>query len=136
VSEPLSEDDRTDQTLKDSALQDLEQRLGPTRYSLYLLVKNSPFCLEDKLEPTLDSVEGQAMLEKMDDLEIISALRVQRKSIYYLFIDEKTSRCLFCESKKSTPKRALSCVRSHLNHRPFQCPGESVSCKWCNESRG
>ncbi|PVF91016.1 hypothetical protein CPB86DRAFT_664742, partial [Serendipita vermifera] len=58
------------------------------------------------------------------------------RSIYRLFIKNKDIQCRLCGLTKFSAARALSCVRSHLNHRPFHCSGPSVGCKICSETLG
>ncbi|PVG01060.1 hypothetical protein CPB86DRAFT_781964 [Serendipita vermifera] len=129
-------DSRKAHALRQSIPDDLEQRMGPGRYALYMLIIKSPFYIKNQLEPTLDSDEGKAMFREIDDWEILPGQRGHGKSIYYVFIEEGTKRCRFCGAHKGSLYRALACVRSHLDHRPFQCSGSKMGCRICGDEVG
>jgi hypothetical protein len=122
--------------LRASVPEDLEQRIGPGRYALYLLIIKSKFYIEDLLEPTVDSDEAKAMFLEVQDWDILPGSRSRGKSIYYVFIEGGSNRCRFCGAQKTSLYRVLGCVRSHLNHRPFQCSGSDMGCKICPSEAG
>ncbi|KIM22612.1 hypothetical protein M408DRAFT_282907 [Serendipita vermifera MAFF 305830] len=102
---------------------------------LYGLVKESPFILNNQPEPVLSSEEGQtlvrAVLHVPDCPEV--AWQKSDRSIFTLFVDCKAYKCLICGHKKTSLERAVGCVRSHLRHRPFACPGEAFGCTSCKK---
>jgi hypothetical protein len=76
------------------------------------------------------------MIRKVDIWDILPGQRSRGKSIYYVFIEEGTNRCRICEMKKTSLYRAIACVRTHLQHRPFKCLGASMACKTCGPQMG
>jgi len=101
---------------------------------LLSLTSLSPFVLNHRLEPTVDSEEGQALIQNIRYLPDCptTALQWSTLSIFTLFVNFQHRRCLLCGSKKTSLERAVGCVRSHLDHRPFICGIHSVRCASCN----
>jgi hypothetical protein len=97
----------------------------------------SRFYLENDHEPTIGSYEGNLILGGIPTMLASSPLLMWRigESIYIAFMNTAERRCLLCGSVKRSIPTALSCVRSHLNHKPFLCPGKSSGCKLCGEGR-
>jgi hypothetical protein len=116
----------------------LESTLEPAFRDLLDLVRNSGFYLRDEHEPIIGTEEGDAFLAQSDKIQeyLGQSLRsqVRDKSIYHLLIDEKSTRCRLCGASKSAPVRVLQCVRAHLDHRPFHCPGIGEGCKRCTDA--
>lgn len=108
-----------------------ESTLGPGLNSLLLLIKGSTFYADGRLEPTIGSEECDELLANSTVLPFSTIPKLKGKSIYWLFMDEKSKICLLCGLKKGSQGRVLSCVRSDLGHRPFRCPGIDGGCKRC-----
>ncbi|KAG8814981.1 hypothetical protein FRC19_001348 [Serendipita sp. 401] len=59
------------------------------------------------------------------------------RSIYYRLVEKVKVKykwwykCCVCGELKSTSGRALGCVRSDLNHRPYVCQGSPMGCIKC-----
>jgi hypothetical protein len=99
------------------------------------LINDSFFKWLDLPEPTLDQEEGRRLLEMVSCLPGCPLVpeRYRRRSIFILLVDCAEKKCLVCGVKKGTLERAISCVRTHLNHRPFLCRGRSIGCRTCGE---
>jgi len=111
---------------------DLEPRLQ----SLLRLIIEAPFYKNDSLEPTIGCEEGTKLLAKSNLQGIGSNPKLISKSIYRLFVNEEKRQCLLCGAIKTTHGRALSCVRSNLDHRPFHCIGIDGGCGRCGDNNG
>jgi hypothetical protein len=57
-----------------------------------------------------------------------------KQSLLTVFVGRSAGRpsCLFCDKPKDSIPRALSCVRAHLQLKPFRCEG----CQSCNGENG
>jgi hypothetical protein len=97
----------------------------------------SRFYRENDHEPTIGSLEGDLILGGIPTMLALSPLLMWRigESIYIAFIDIAERRCLLCGTVKRSIPIALSCVRSHLNHKPFRCPGKSSGCNLCIDGK-
>lgn len=94
-------------------------------------ILRSPFYQKDELEPTIGSDEASAILYGPKGCGILPTFHARRKSLYYFFMDYSSFKCLFCGSSKTSYQRAVTCIRAHLDHRPFQCRGREVGCLTC-----
>lgn len=114
----------------------LAASLEPNLRSLFDIILASDFYLENRLEPLIGSAEGDAFLFQDEDLKFYVQPRFAGKSVYCPFIEEQFNKCRICNSTKTSPIRVLSCVRSHLDHRPFRCPGIAEDCRRCDPVYG
>jgi hypothetical protein len=105
------------------------------RARLLDLIIQASFIKAHQLEPSIDSSEGQVLLKNVWDLPDCPPMAFQKSnlSIFALLIDLNVRRCLICGSAKSSLDRAIGCVRSHLDHRPFVCGGEPAGCFRCRD---
>lgn len=104
-----------------------------SRAKLLELITVSTFLVANQIEPTLDTNEGQSMINMISPLpgyEHIS-IRNASESIYTVLVDISTRRCLVCGNCKTTLGRAIACIRSHLGHKPFACGSSSSGCRSC-----
>jgi hypothetical protein len=128
-----------DQLLKDKvALRQLvfsKDAIYPNRYLRSCLDRllQSRFYRENDHEPTIGSLEGDLILGGIPTILASSSHLMWRmgESVYIAFVDIAERRCLLCGTIKRSIPAALSCVRSHLNHKPFLCPGKSSGCNLC-----
>jgi len=102
---------------------------------LFGLITQSHFIKAHQLEPSIDSSEGQALLKNVWNLSDCPPMASQKSnlSIFALLVDLNARRCLICGSTKISLDRAIGCVRSHLDHRPFVCGGEPAGCARCKD---
>ena len=102
---------------------------------LLSLLAGSLFVSTHQPEPTIDSADGQALLSQIACIPDCPSTASQKThiSIYVLLLDIPKRKCLLCGSSKSSLDRAIGCVRSHLNHRPFVCGVQSACCTPCRE---
>jgi hypothetical protein len=114
----------------------LAASLEPSLLSLFRLVLASDFYSDNRLEPSIGTVEGDALLSQDEELKSYVQSRFAGKSVYTPFIEEPFNKCRICNSTKTSPIRVLSCVRSHLDHRPFRCPGIGEDCRRCDPVYG
>jgi hypothetical protein len=114
----------------------LDAALEPRLHSLLQSIRNSSFCVENRHEPKIGSEEADQLFNNDDELRRQAYSKLKGKSIYYLFLEEQSRKCVLCGAKKTSTTRAVSCVRSHINHRPYGCPGIKGSCRKCNPQRG
>jgi hypothetical protein len=93
----------------------------------------SEFLNQDREEPSLGTHEGNCILASMKSLcfELSNEDIPSGGSIYAFFIGESGKLCLICGKHKTSLQRGIECVRSHLNHRPFVCGGETTGCEAC-----
>jgi hypothetical protein len=105
------------------------------RRSLLDLITQASFLKTHQNEPSIDSADGQALLMNMWDLSDCPPMAFQKSSlsIFALLVDVDSRTCLICGSSKTSLDRAIGCVRSHLDHRPFVCGGASVGCSRCQD---
>lgn len=89
-------------------------------------ILESEFLQNHQQEPTSDSLEGYTFLS-----DIPMHAGVPDGSIYLAFIEQSANRCLMCGNVKDCISRALGCVRRHLDHRPYHCPGSLGDCRKC-----
>lgn len=115
---------------------DSSASLEAPQRSFLNLVQQSNFYSENRLEPRIGSPEADALFGQEDAIKTFIKARSKGRSIYTLLIDKPSYTCQLCKSRKGSLVRALSCVRSHLDHRPFRCPGAQSDCKTCNDFRG
>ena len=98
-------------------------------------IVGSLFLFTNELEPTLGSDEGQLLLGKVSWISDYpypcTHLTDASDSIYVFLADIPTRKCLMCGSSKTSLSRAVCCVRSHLDHRPFVCGSSSSGCLSC-----
>jgi hypothetical protein len=100
------------------------------------LIVGSSFISAHQLEPTIDSEEGQALLSEIVYFTDCPprALQISNLSIFTLMVDFSSRKCLICGSSKTSIDRAVGCIRSHLDHRPFVCGGGgSICCVRCGK---
>ncbi|PVG00148.1 hypothetical protein CPB86DRAFT_824599 [Serendipita vermifera] len=94
-------------------------------------IKRSAFYVDNTLEPTVGSQEGATLLAGCCPPGFLGRRGVTGKSIYQVFINDTDNTCGLCGQSKTTNGRAISCVRAHLDHRPFCCPGPEGGCLKC-----
>ena len=96
-------------------------------------VTTSFFLLKNQLESIFESDEGQSLLGKVSWIPNCPSTHLMEggDSIYMFLVDVLTRRGLICEFIKTTLGRAVACIRSHLDHRPFVCSGSSRGCLSC-----
>jgi hypothetical protein len=94
------------------------------------LIIEAHFIKTHQLEPSIDSREGQALLRNVWNLPGCPPMAFQKSnlSIFALSVDLYGCRCLICGSAKTSLDRAIACVHSHFDHRPFVCGGGPVGC--------
>ena len=99
------------------------------------LIKESYFVLRHETEPSISDDEGQALLSIISRLPGCPSIAMRHldRSIYTLLVDRQARRCLICQNEKATVERAIGCIRSHFNHRPFVCRGEVAGCMSCKK---
>jgi hypothetical protein len=97
-------------------------------------ILHSTFLANQEVEPTLTDEYGIYVLSQLVNLPQCPPIdfNVPKRSLFTLFVDRPHYRCLMCHTHKSSLSRALGCVRSHLEHRPFRCMG----CQSCNSING
>jgi hypothetical protein len=100
------------------------------------LIQKSTFCLDNRLEPTVGSEEGTRLLSQSEGVKLYLDSYSNWKSVYTVFVEEASNRCRICNSSKSAYVRAVACVRSHLDHRPFACSGIEGECRRCPDTDG
>lgn len=100
----------------------------PVRRACLDLVLQAPFLLADELEPALQTLDGFLAIGAA---AINPPLYTLLGSIFHVFLDHTGKTCLICGAVKRTNARAVGCVRAHLNHRPFACPGGILGCVKC-----
>jgi hypothetical protein len=81
----------------------------------------------------MGSEEGHQLFLQVEGLDFSVGLKHRDKSIYHIFMEEETKRCRLCGVNKGSHIRAVSCVRSHINHRPFRCVGLKLGCRKCDD---
>lgn len=92
-------------------------------------VLHSDYLRNQKREPLLSEPDGQLMVANVAKLAGFPPVSHGRKdqSLYALFLEPITNRCLFCSKIhgeiRGVLSRAIGCVRAHLEHRPFRCSG-------------
>ena len=93
-------------------------------------IKLSSFITDQVSEPCITDKYSISVLAQIIDLPQCPPIDfgTPKGSLYTMFIDKQSYRCLMCGSSKTSVARALGCVRSHLGHRPFRCSG----CQSCN----
>jgi hypothetical protein len=119
----------------DDILQHSFRTLAYLRHRIALdAVISSSFVAENIIEPIFGSTEDGDSL--MFNGSILMGLGDPGKSVYTVFLQQAKKgewRCLFGDARypcfaQAIPfrrlERALDHVRSHLNHRPFECKGE------------
>ncbi|PVF92396.1 hypothetical protein CPB86DRAFT_717564, partial [Serendipita vermifera] len=104
--------------------------------SLLHAIRRSNFCVRNQHEPVIGTQEAEDLFCNNEDVRQQVNSKLRDKSIYYLFLDEQHRRCCLCGCTKTSATRAISCVRSHLGHRPFPCPGAEGGCRRCNSQKG
>jgi hypothetical protein len=101
------------------------------------LIKASAFIEFNELEPSINSEAGQAqaLLRAVSNHDGCPPIpdRDSNHSVYLLMVDRLTKKCLMCGKPKSSLQRAITCIRVHLNHRPFFCGGDSSGCLTCGK---
>lgn len=104
---------------------------------LYRIIKVSSFVLNHQLEPVLSSEEGRTLVKAILYVPDCpnAAWEDSDRSVFTLFIDCKAYMCLICGRQKTSLERVIGCVRSHLGHRPFICPGAVVGCASCKRRK-
>jgi hypothetical protein len=89
-------------------------------------------------EPRLGTEEGDATLrhlEETDDIQFPHHRLRRGAPLSSLLTDSARHRCLLCDSIKTTPQRAVECVGSHLDYRPFWCGGFTAGCLTCRRGQ-
>lgn len=114
----------------------LEASLEPSILSLLRDVQNSSFLSENQHEPSFGTADADLLLGGHDDLKLRLNSQLKGKSIYHLFLDDQHRKCLLCGINKTSTSRALACIRSHLDHRPFSCLGSPSGCRKCSAEKG
>lgn len=95
------------------------------------LMLNSEFVQSGQLEPTIGSEEGGLFLKQIEN-ELGHPPAVTHNNTLSIFTLLCCGfRCLLCGDTKRSTQRAVGCIRSHLNHRPFVCKGRSDKCIAC-----
>lgn len=94
----------------------------------------SAFISDQVLEPFLADRHSIQILERIICLPQCPPVDFgnSKRSLFTLFVDNASPRCLFCGLSKRSLPQVLGCVRSHLNHKPFKCAG----CPLCNPVNG
>jgi hypothetical protein len=120
----------------------LEQAFGP--HSIFPnaalthflgLINGSLFLWLNQMEPLIASDEGKELLKMVSYLPGFPPFvsLESKQSIYTLLVDIETRKCLICGSVKVSLERAVCCIRSHLDHRPFVCGGQPIGCLTCKK---
>lgn len=86
-------------------------------------VLSSAFLHSQEREPTIDSFEGRLIRGLSVSTRRVPSQSTTKESVYLIFVDRRSHTCMICGKKKGTNMRAVSCIRYHLNHRPFHCSG-------------
>jgi hypothetical protein len=89
-------------------------------------------------EPRLGTEEGDAILQHLEKANGIQFPhhRIRRGSpLSSLLTDSARHQCLLCDSIKTTSQRAVECVGSHLDYRPFWCGGYTAGCFTCRRGQ-
>lgn len=112
----------------------LPPNAGPTLHLLLKFIQASPFYRNLKEEPHIGSSEANDILDQViehgGDLQD-RPFQSLGQSIYALFIDPQGPTCTFCQTPKTNLQRGIECVRSHLDHRPYECGGRTFGCRRC-----
>ncbi|KIM21137.1 hypothetical protein M408DRAFT_29802 [Serendipita vermifera MAFF 305830] len=91
-------------------------------------IMSSGFLHDQTREPLFSEPAGRSMVAGIAGLAGCPSVASGHwdQSIYILFLEGTkpgTKRCLLCLSERSVLSRSIGCVRNHLGHRPFRCPG-------------
>jgi hypothetical protein len=89
-------------------------------------------------EPRLGTEEGDAIfrhLEETNDIQFPHHGSRQGVPLSSLLTDSARHQCLLCDSIKTTSQRAVECVGSHLDYRPFWCGGYTARCFTCRRGQ-
>jgi hypothetical protein len=99
------------------------------------LIKASAFIWFNELEPSINSQAGQDLLRLISPYDECPPVpdRDSTHSIYILMVDRPKNKCLMCGQTKDSTQRAITCIRGHLDHRPFVCGGYSAGCLTCDK---
>jgi hypothetical protein len=99
------------------------------------LIKASAFIWLNELEPFINSEAGQDLLRAVSDYHGCPPIpgRESNHSVYILMVDRLMKKCLMCGQTKGSLQRVITCIRGHLNHKPFVCGGDSAGCLTCGE---
>jgi hypothetical protein len=99
------------------------------------LIKTSAFIWFNQFEPSINSEAGQDLLRTVSNHHGCPPIPDQHsgQSIYILMVDRSTKQCLMCGQTKSSLERAITCIRTHLGHKPFVCGGYSAKCLTCGK---
>lgn len=91
-------------------------------------IKKSEFYTKGKLEPTIEHAE-EILAHIQQQTGIRLGLANQPKdSIYSLFLEHGTKKCLLCGYVNNAADRRIGHVRTALEHKPFRCRGENDNC--------
>jgi hypothetical protein len=130
---PSSKSVNTNRECIERAFQPGSKYSNEARAQLLGLIRGSGFLLMNNLEPSIDSDEGQELVRKVAYLSGYPSIpsQLSSSSIFTLLVEFRERRCLMCGYVRTTLERAIGCVRSHLDHRPFACGGLSSGCLTC-----
>ncbi|PVF95377.1 hypothetical protein CPB86DRAFT_595172 [Serendipita vermifera] len=108
----------------------------PALHLLLKFIQASAFYLSHEEEPHIGTRKANEILQYVTDHggDLRGRSLALGQSIYALFIDPQGSICMFCQAPKNNLQRGIECVRSHLDHRPYECGGELVGCLRCEGS--
>jgi len=106
----------------------------PALRALFECVRSAHFVLTHAHEPSLKDVYSIFALEYISSLPGCPSIASENldSSLFVVFADSSNNLCRLCGSHKRSLSRVLTCVRSHLGHRPFHCTG----CQSCGGSNG
>ncbi|KAG8834970.1 hypothetical protein FRC17_006066 [Serendipita sp. 399] len=123
-----------DESLLSTAFKEGSSYPDPQRRALFEMIPRLLFYQDQALEPTLDTAEARTILSAAGTPGL-ACDAPKRASIFALFLERESNRCLVCGKSHGTLERALGCVRMHLCHRPFACKGAGDGCNACAMSK-
>jgi hypothetical protein len=109
-------------------------------------ILSSQWYREEELEPHVNKVCGEELLmsacsaasddvqfaTRVSDTLLLSDDEKRGMSVYVLFKDPESEKCLFCDARVGRQEMFLSHVRGHLDHRPYMCEVDS-QCEICEK---
>ncbi|CAG8675170.1 12719_t:CDS:2, partial [Acaulospora colombiana] len=108
--------------------------LAPAYRKLLAYILDADCYISHITEPRIGTAEGDRVLQYLEEVDGVQFPQHKLRAdipLSALLTDPNSRRCLLCGAIKTSAQRAIECVGSHLDYRPFGCTGFTGGCPTC-----